>query len=340
MTDELTLSTSDRIQAWIDKRPKERPLRCWVLGYGPLGQAVAEGLLTCNPKYVSLNGVFPWSSKSSEKHFAREPSEFLFRQWLKRQGINILGFPSVNHYQFTQQLLHDQIDLVIVATWGEILSPTLINQTQTLFINIHPSLLPFHRGPNPYAAAIMQQDRETGISAHVIEPRVDTGPIIAQYSLPIHDNDTGLSLRKRTAELTQIHMPDIIHELYSAQHAWSGQDEQGSYDKWLTAEDCHINWHEEPVQLDHRLRALFPWDQPWCVLPPWKLIFDSGRVIPHKDTLARKAGTVIQYQRRHLLVTTGHHNRAVMLVNPSLEGLWRVFNPVVLPFLLRPGRQL
>ena len=340
VTDAPSLTTHERIQAWIDQRPSNRPLRCWLLGYGPLGQAIAEGLLTCDPKLITLQGVFPWSSKPSEKRFASEPSEFLFRQWLKKQSIRILRFPSANHFQFLQRLLHDHIDVVIVATWGEILSPEIINQTQTLFINIHPSLLPHHRGPNPYAAVLMQQAQETGITAHVMDTRIDTGPIIHQATLTLHADDNGLTLRQRVADLAKAQLPTIVAELHQAHVAWPEQTTIGSYQGGLTPNDCCLNWMEDPIPLDHRLRAIYPWEQPWCVLPPWHLVFDSGRVIPYKYPGTFRAGQVIQRQGHHLIVATHHPNQAVMLMNPSLAGLWRILNPVVLPILLTPGRQL
>ena len=92
-------------------------------------------------------------------------------------------------------------DIIIVAAYGQILPESVLNIPQYKCINIHPSLLPRYRGPSPVAAAILNGDAQTGVTIMLIEKKVDSGPIIAQITVPIRDDDTTGSLTGRLAKM-------------------------------------------------------------------------------------------------------------------------------------------
>ena len=92
-------------------------------------------------------------------------------------------------------------DLYIVAAFGQILPQVVLDQPRYGTLNIHASLLPKYRGPDPIAEAILQGDKETGVSIMLLDAGVDTGPILLKRNIALTEDDTTGSLTLKLAEL-------------------------------------------------------------------------------------------------------------------------------------------
>jgi len=92
-----------------------------------------------------------------------------------------------------------QPDVVVVAAFGQILRAPLLSRFPGRVINVHPSLLPRYRGPNPYYWVLQNGERETGVTVHFMDEGIDTGDILLQETIPVHSNDTERSLQRRSA---------------------------------------------------------------------------------------------------------------------------------------------
>ena len=106
----------------------------------------------------------------------------------------------------------------VLASFGLLLSPTVLTHFRSGIINIHPSLLPRHRGPTPIETALLEGDQETGISLMRVEKKLDAGNIYAQAKLAIGKHETKLSLTSRLARLAARLLADKLplvlkHEL-------------------------------------------------------------------------------------------------------------------------------
>src|SRR3989440_8948795 len=92
-------------------------------------------------------------------------------------------------------------DLYIVAAFGQILPQAVLDQPGYGTLNIHASLLPKYRGVSPIPAAILQGDKETGVTIMLIDAGVDTGPTLLKRSIPIAEDETSGSLTIKLADL-------------------------------------------------------------------------------------------------------------------------------------------
>ena len=101
-------------------------------------------------------------------------------------------------------------DLILVGGFSIILKKPIIQLPRIGCVNCHSSLLPKHRGPNPFQAAILAGETETGITYHIIDEGIDTGPIIAQHTIPITNSDTAGSLVRRTSKLAAEMLPELL----------------------------------------------------------------------------------------------------------------------------------
>jgi phosphoribosylglycinamide formyltransferase-1 len=91
----------------------------------------------------------------------------------------------------------NRIDLICLAGFMRILSAPFVTRWRGRIINIHPSLLPAFRGLDTHARAIAAGARVHGCTVHFVEPELDSGPVIAQASVPVRDDDTPESLGAR-----------------------------------------------------------------------------------------------------------------------------------------------
>src|SRR5439155_12943438 len=100
-----------------------------------------------------------------------------------------------------ERLQREHPDAIVIAAYGQILPRAVLDLPPLGCINVHPSLLPRHRGPSPIPAAILAGDDTTGASIMVLDEGMDSGPVLAQTTLPIDAEDDAQTLAPRLAEV-------------------------------------------------------------------------------------------------------------------------------------------
>jgi methionyl-tRNA formyltransferase len=154
-------------------------------------------------------------------------------------------------------------DVIVVAAFGKILPEEVLNMPPFGCINIHPSLLPKHRGPSPIEGAILAGDDYTGVTIMLMDSGVDSGPILSQKRIPIEPEDSAESLTIKLA-YTGAHLLEETLPLWLS-HAIIPQpqnDDLASYTKILSKEQGEIDWHLPALEIWRRVRAFQPW--PGC----------------------------------------------------------------------------
>jgi methionyl-tRNA formyltransferase len=101
-------------------------------------------------------------------------------------------------------------DLILVATFKQIIGANILSLPKLGVINFHPSLLPKYRGPCPTNAALLNDDRVAGVTVHFITEKVDEGNILLQRSVPVNEMDNDGLLRRKLAELSGAMVPEVI----------------------------------------------------------------------------------------------------------------------------------
>ena len=159
-----------------------------------------------------------------------------------------------------QRLADWQPEVIVVAAFGQILPPAVLELPPHSCLNIHGSLLPRYRGAAPISAAILAGDEKTGVTAMLMDEGMDTGPILAQAEMAIGPSDTTGTL---TAELAQLGAQLLIDTLpawlegrITPQHQ---DDDQATYCSLLRKEDGRLDWSRSVGYLDRQVRACDPW---------------------------------------------------------------------------------
>jgi methionyl-tRNA formyltransferase len=143
-------------------------------------------------------------------------------------------------------------DTVVVAAYGLLIPESVL--AERLWLNVHPSLLPRWRGAAPVERAVMAGDTETGVTIHRTIKELDAGPIAAQRSFPIGEQDDAGAVFERAAALVVELLDDVLPE-----PDFTPQDEHGvTYADKITAADRELDWDAPPDALLNKVRALSP----------------------------------------------------------------------------------
>ena len=145
------------------------------------------------------------------------------------------------------------VNAMVVAAYGALIPEVLLEQT--LWLNVHPSLLPRWRGAAPVERAIMAGDNETGVTIHRTIPELDAGPIAAQRAFPIGPKDDAGAVYAKAGAIAA----ELLAEVLSGPPEFRPQPEEGAtYAERLSPADRELDWNRSPTELLNRIRALSP----------------------------------------------------------------------------------
>jgi len=145
------------------------------------------------------------------------------------------------------------VDAMVVAAYGALIPESLLERT--LWLNVHPSLLPRWRGASPVERAIMAGDTETGVTIHRTIAELDAGPISAQQRFAIEPDDDAGAVYAKVGPLTA----DLLEPALQGTATFEPQPEEGAtYAERLTAADRELDWSRPPQESLNLIRALSP----------------------------------------------------------------------------------
>lgn len=153
-----------------------------------------------------------------------------------------------------------QPEIGIIAAYGAILRPAILQLPPLGYLNIHPSLLPRHRGPSPVAGAILAGDRETGVTVMQLHERMDSGPVVAQIRRVLDSSERTGPLTDELFSMGTRLLLDVLPGYMANQSPLMPQDEQqATFSRMLSRNDGMINWAQPAFMIDRMIRAYDPW---------------------------------------------------------------------------------
>lgn len=159
-------------------------------------------------------------------------------------------------------------DIIVVAAYGQILRPEVLDLPQNGCLNVHASLLPRWRGAAPINAAILNGDRETGITIMRMDAGMDTGPILSQHAIPIAEDETAGTLFKKLSTLGAELLIKTIPAYLDHRIEPKVQDESlVTYAPMLKKSDGELDFSHPAAYLARQVRAFNPWPGTYTV---WK----------------------------------------------------------------------
>ncbi len=150
-------------------------------------------------------------------------------------------------------------DLLLVGSFAIILKKPLLDLPKLGCVNTHPSLLPKHRGPNPFSAVIMAREHQTGVTFHIMDEGIDSGDVLEQYSFPIEPTDTAFGIYGKACEVARRHIVSLMDRIETGGLHGTPQDHsQATYDRRLERGDTRIDWTKSVHDIYRLIRAAKP----------------------------------------------------------------------------------
>jgi methionyl-tRNA formyltransferase len=235
----------------------------------------------------------------------------------QRQQIPLLQPLKMKDPEFLQALAGWKPDLIAVAAFGRILTPTILSLPPRGCINVHGSLLPKYRGAGPIQWAIINGETETGITTMVMDEGMDTGAMLLQEAIPIAPDDTADTLSPRLADLGGRLLIETIARLKAGTLSPRPQDaSQVTFAPLLKKEDGAIDWALPARILANRVRGLSPWPGAYTTVTGgdrWAIW--RARAIP--GSVTKPPGTIIAVTTDAIHVATGEGVLAVTELQPT-----------------------
>lgn len=206
-------------------------------------------------------------------------------------------------------------DLIVVAAFGQILPPSVLNIPTYGCLNVHASLLPAYRGASPITAALLDGLSETGVTIMLMDAGMDTGPVLSQARLHVLARDTTDSLSQRLAALGAELLAETIPSWLEGNTAPVAQAElpgEPSVCPLVKKQDGHIDWTLPAHRVERMTRAYTPWPAAFTTLKGQNFKLWQGSVIPGHAA----PGLVIEVDGR-VAVGTGDGLLALHEVQPA-----------------------
>ena len=185
-------------------------------------------------------------------------------------------------------------ELIVVAAYGLILPQAVLDIPRYGCINVHASLLPAYRGASPITAALLDGLPETGVSIMRMDAGMDTGPVLAQVSLPILPEDTTESLGERLAELGALALVPTLEEWLSGAITATAQENlpgEITLVRMIKKEMGQIDWSHSAAHIERMTRAYQPWPTAYTLWKNEPLRILRARVGDH---FVDEPGTVVK----------------------------------------------
>jgi len=226
-------------------------------------------------------------------------SESAVKQYAQEQGLPILQPLKLKDPEFIAQLSALKPDLQVVVAF-RMLPETVWNLPPQGTVNVHGSLLPKYRGAAPINWAILNGEKETGVSTFKLQHEIDTGDILLQEKMPIGPNETAGELHDRMkvegAQLLVKTLQELANGTLKASQQQLNSDIKHAPKLFKT--DCEIDWNNTSEQIHNQIRGLSPYPTAFTVLGDKTLKIFSAEIEPGKPEIP--AGTFSSDHKSYL----------------------------------------
>ncbi|RZI00504.1 methionyl-tRNA formyltransferase, partial [Staphylococcus condimenti] len=194
-------------------------------------------------------------------------------------GIEVYQPEKISQSDDLQTLIDMEPDLIVTAAFGQILPKSLLDAPKLGAINVHASLLPKYRGGAPIHQAIIDGEKETGVTIMYMAPKLDAGDIISQQAIEIEPNDNVESMHDKLSFLGADLLKKTLPEIINGTNDRIEQDEsKATFASNISREDERIDWTQSAQQIYNHIRGLSPWPVAYTKLDDTNMKLYAARI--------------------------------------------------------------
>lgn len=242
-------------------------------------------------------------------------------------GIPVLQPEKIRTAEFLDEIKKRNPDIIAVAAYGKLLPKELLQLPRFGCINVHASLLPKYRGASPIQWAVMNGEKESGVTIMHMAEQMDAGDIILSKEVRLSEEETAGSLHDR---LAQVGGPALLEAMEMLEKGCAPRtpqkEEEATYVKMLDKTIGNLNFSQPAEVLERYIRGLDPWPSAYTKLDGKTIKLWKAKVLPAdqlpKEVRISEPGTIVTVERDGFGILTG--NGILFVTELQMEGKKRM----------------
>ena len=211
----------------------------------------------------------------------------------------------VREPEFVELLRSLKPDVMVVAAFGQIITKEILEMPKYGCINVHASLLPAYRGAAPIQWAVINGDKESGVTIMQMDEGIDTGDMIEKAVVPIAEDETGGSLFDKLSHTGAKLCVKVLRDLEEGTAVREKQPEESTtpYAKMIDKKMGEVDWKKSAKEIEQLIRGLNPWPSAYTKVHGKTLKLWKAKVL--LETSQMKPGQIVKVTKDSLAVQTG-----------------------------------
>jgi len=219
------------------------------------------------------------------------------KQLAKELGLTVW---QPEKYDTLEPLKETNTELYVLVAYGKLLPNEVLALPSLGVVNVHPSLLPLYRGPSPVQTALLNGEKETGVTIMLLDKGMDSGPILAQVRVLIEKQEKSPELSERLFDAGAKLLIETLPDYISGALAPKPQDESlATYCSIIKRENGLIDWHRSAQEIFNQFRAFTPWPGIFTFfnINGKQVRVKLLEISAQQENLHVKAGTIITHNK-------------------------------------------
>ncbi len=235
------------------------PLKLIFMGTPEFAVPILKSIKESKHKIISVYTQPPKKSRRGQK-LNKSP----IHQYCIESNLDIRYPNRINDQKELEYIKNIKPDIIVVVAYGKILNQEFLSIKRLNFLNIHASLLPRWRGAAPIQRALIEMDKETGISIMKIVLKLDAGPVMLQEKIKIEKNDNFISLSNKLSKLGSKLILKSLDIIEAKNQKFKDQNEhEATYANKITKEETKVNWKIPANKIIAKIKGLSPFPGIW-----------------------------------------------------------------------------
>ena len=258
------------------------------------------------------------SQPDKPKGRGKEMQPTLVKEAAMKHGIPVYQPAKIREVQWLSVLEELAPDVIVVVAFGQIIPESILKLPKYGCINVHASLLPKYRGAAPIQWAVIDGEKESGVTTMQMDAGLDTGDMLLKETVALEEKETGGSLFDK---LSKAGADLLLETLDALENGTVTPQKQGesptAYAKMLTKDMGAIDWNRPAKELERLIRGLNPWPSAYTKLNGKTLKIWAADVCGQTGEKAQP-GTVLKAEKDEFLIQTGE--KILSVKELQLEG--------------------
>jgi methionyl-tRNA formyltransferase len=283
------------------------------LGSGRFAQPILEKLLGSKHKVIAVV-----TQPDRPRARGRRTGPTPLKIFAESKGCHLYQPEEINDPTFLREMRALSPSMMVMAAYGQRLSPELLSLPRYAVLNIHASLLPRHRGPAPIARAILIGDTTSGVTVLKTVARMDAGPTYAQRSVEIGPDETAPQLEARLAPIAADLTAETLDAFETGSANETPQDEKKvTFARKFMKEEGRIQWRRPAARIHNMVRALQPFPLAFSFLDRMRVGFLAVRPEPVGGQPPARPGTIAAVDEASFRIACGEGEVTVLELQPE-----------------------